>query len=352
MKNLVRKLYRRIVKREKIKNKLNIADIEKFREFDQYELDIVICKRKSIHIESKLPSEPPEGITYEFGPSGYTGEIASDYCVIPTTYRNVNNYCHWSFSELPFLFLAFESNTRNIVLPDSIIDAKLPFQRRWMEILYTMHPEKNIMRISNTNFPENSLIPVNHDTSLSKKPIGKTQYKWYHRSRATPYLINRIEQVYQCQFNSINKGTEIPYVYINRRTRRLKNEIETQNLLVALGFEIINLEDLSLDEQVCIFAKAKLIVGFHGAGLANLIYANKSTKVLEIVDKNCVYPCYLDGIVIPGSKATRTHFHMLCEMKGLEYYSIESKDFELDLKNLKGILIRAMKKQNELLHHA
>ncbi len=326
---------------------LDTDKIQRYREFDEYELDIEVYGRKSIYIASKLPSEPPEGITYEFGPSGYMGEISSNYCAIPTTFRNFNNYCHWSFSEIPFLFLAFESGVENIVLPDALIDANLPFQKRWLELLCSMYPSKNILRISKTRFPEDALIPVNHDTSKSTRPVGNTQYMWYHRSRATPYLIDRIENRYQTQFHSRLKGLDIPHFYINRTTRRLKNEREVQKLVKELGFEIVNLDELTLDEQVYLFSQAKTIVGFHGAGLANLLYANQSAQVFEIVDKDCVYPCYVDGLVIRGKKATRTYFHMLSEMKGLDYAALESNDYVLDLNYLREKLSAAVSMKHE-----
>ncbi len=79
------------------------------------------------------------------------------------------------------------------------------------------------------------------------------------------------------------------------------------------------------------FHHAKIIIGFHGAGLTNVLFCSDSAIVFEIVDKDCVSPCYLDGIFITGRKATRTYFHMLSEMKQLEYYAVESHEYTLDL---------------------
>lgn len=317
--------------------------IEESREFDNYYLDIEIYGEKKIHIASKLPSEPPNGITYRFGPSGYFGNPSSNFCVIPTTWRNVNNYCHWNFSELPFLFLAFESAATNIVLPDAIIDAEQAFQKRWMEILRMLNPNKKIHRISQLKYPKDSMFPVNHDTSTNTSAIGKCLYKHYHHSRATPYLIDRIDSKYKKHFKKVDSSFEgFDHLYINRVSRRLKNELEIQKILMNLGFKIVNLEELSLDEQVYIFSNAKTIAGFHGAGLSNILYANKSARVFEIVDADCVYPCYLDGVVIPGKKATRTYFHMLSVMKGIDYHVIESDDYYLNESDFKNKLITTM----------
>lgn len=340
MNSIFKKIHKKIFSK---KETLNIQDIEKYREFDAYTLDIEVHCGQNVFVSSKLPSEPPQGITYKFGPSGYVGCPSSNYCVIPVAWRNTNNYCHWNFSELPFLFLAFESNVKNLVFPDIIIESKLPFQKRWLDLLTTLYPDKNINSISKTIFPEKALIPINHDTSNCTEPIGKCEYRHYHHGRATPYLIDRIDTTYKNYFMSSTKIIKTPQlIYINRSNRRLKNESELQKMLQEIGFEIVNLEELILDEQVLFFSNAKIIIGFHGAGLSNLLFASNSTKVFEIVDQDCVYPCYKDGVVVPGKKATRTYFHMLCEMKEIAYESIESKKYILDINNFKNKLTKIL----------
>ena len=324
---------------------ISLHDVRKYREFDHYELALEAYPAKKVHIDSKLPSEPPGGITYEFGPSGYVGDISSDYCTIPSTWREPDNYCHWNFSELPFLFLAFESKAHNIILPDLLIDGKMPFQKKWMELLYEKHPEKKVIRLSKTKVPKNTMIPVNHDTSTSNKAIGKCEYKYYHHGRATPYLIARVNE-YKNDFDF--SGITVKHgdlIYINRPNRRLQNELEVQSMVKELGFEIVTLEDLVLEEQILLFLNAKTIIGFHGAGLANLLFCNDgSTQVFEFADIDCVYPCYLDGKVISGEKATRTYFHMLSVMKNLEYHCVETIDYMLDLDAFKQELTAALNK--------
>lgn len=340
MKSHIKKIYRKLIY---LKDAKRVKYIEKYREFDEYSLDIEIFREQKIYLPSKLPSEPIGGITYKFGPSGYIGNPSSNFCVIPTTWKNVNNYCHWNFSELPFLILAFESEAENVVLPDSIVDAKQSFQIRWLEVLTMLNPDKKIGKISDVKYPKDSMIPVNHDTSTNTSLIGKCQYKHYHHSRATPFLIDRIESKYKRHFKYMdNLFEDYSHIYINRISRRLNNELEIQKFLTNLGFKIVNLEEFTLDDQVLIFSKAKIIIGFHGAGLSNILYSNQSAHVFEIVDSDCVYPSYVDGLVIPGKKATRTYFHMLCVMKGIDYHAIESKNYYLNEKDLRNKLITTM----------
>jgi capsular polysaccharide biosynthesis protein len=52
--------------------------------------------------------------------------------------------------------------------------------------------------------------------------------------------------------------------------------------LAPLGFELVTLSPLSLREQAALVAGAGWIVAPHGAGLANLAYATRGARVLEL----------------------------------------------------------------------
>ncbi|MDX6501679.1 MAG: hypothetical protein QOG23_4939 [Blastocatellia bacterium] len=74
-------------------------------------------------------------------------------------------------------------------------------------------------------------------------------------------------------------------VYITRRLaakRRLVNEDQIESLLHEHGFIIAELETLSFAEQVRLFAQAEIVVGPHGAGLTNMVWAPRDCKIMEI----------------------------------------------------------------------
>jgi capsular polysaccharide biosynthesis protein len=54
--------------------------------------------------------------------------------------------------------------------------------------------------------------------------------------------------------------------------------------LENLGFEKVFLEKLSVSEQISLINSADMLVGFHGAGLANMIWMKQDTKVFEITE--------------------------------------------------------------------
>lgn len=75
------------------------------------------------------------------------------------------------------------------------------------------------------------------------------------------------------------------HIYISRRqakVRKLANELELVPLLEDLGFAIVLLEELGFAEQVRLFSEAKVIIGPHGAGLANMVFANPGATVIEL----------------------------------------------------------------------
>ena len=82
-------------------------------------------------------------------------------------------------------------------------------------------------------------------------------------------------------------------IYIDRSDSqynhcKIINDTEIKKYLKKKGFKIIRLSEYSLKEQISIFKNCNLVVGPHGAGLANLIFCKKKTKVLEI--KNIGHP--------------------------------------------------------------
>lgn len=87
-----------------------------------------------------------------------------------------------------------------------------------------------------------------------------------------------------------------PFVYIERgdsvNARRLLNESELYNTLKPLGFESYRLAELSVRDQIALFSNARMIVGVHGAGFANLAFTAKGTVVYELFASNYVLLMY------------------------------------------------------------
>ena len=85
-----------------------------------------------------------------------------------------------------------------------------------------------------------------------------------------------------------------PRVYISRPQsagRHVINEDEVLQALAPWGFKTYTLEKMSFAHQVRLFSQAEMVVAPHGAGLANIVFAENLSGVIEIFGA-CVNPLY------------------------------------------------------------
>jgi hypothetical protein len=85
-----------------------------------------------------------------------------------------------------------------------------------------------------------------------------------------------------------------PMLYIARpdtNSRPLRNEEALVARLLRLGVTPVVLSRLSLDQQIMLFRHAKLIIGPHGGGLANLVFARPGAVLYELMPSHYVNPC-------------------------------------------------------------
>jgi capsular polysaccharide biosynthesis protein len=98
-------------------------------------------------------------------------------------------------------------------------------------------------------------------------------------------------------------------LYVSRRDaarRRISNEEALESALRAQGFETVVAGELSFAEQVATFRDADMIVGPHGAALANLAFAGSGAAVLEL----------------QHPRTERTYYRELAERLGIHYASM------------------------------
>jgi capsular polysaccharide biosynthesis protein len=115
-------------------------------------------------------------------------------------------------------------------------------------------------------------------------------------------------------------------LYVSRRgARRILNEDELIAALEPLGFEVARPDELDLPTQVALFSEATIIVGPHGAGLTNMVFA-RSGAVLELFPPEWV----------------GWHYYMLAQAAGHRYWYVigrgaadraspRARNFEVDV---------------------
>lgn len=84
-------------------------------------------------------------------------------------------------------------------------------------------------------------------------------------------------------------------IFVSRekaRTRKITNRAEVSTVLEEYYIKTYTTEDLRFDEQVELFSRASLIVGVHGAGLTDLIWAD-DCAIVEIFN-DVIKPPYFE----------------------------------------------------------
>jgi hypothetical protein len=73
-----------------------------------------------------------------------------------------------------------------------------------------------------------------------------------------------------------------PLIYIQRRgRRRIRNEDQVTAFMASRGIVAVDLDRMSIVEQIGCFRHARLVVGSHGAGLTNLIFSERA-QIVEL----------------------------------------------------------------------
>jgi hypothetical protein len=88
--------------------------------------------------------------------------------------------------------------------------------------------------------------------------------------------------------------------------RRLLNEDECAAALRDLGVELLVTDAMSLSEEVALFRSAELVVGAHGAGLTNIVFAPEGAALVELVPST-----YWDSIFAQLASVKRQRYAFL-----------------------------------------
>ncbi|MEM9908804.1 MAG: glycosyltransferase family 61 protein [Cyanobacteria bacterium P01_D01_bin.44] len=77
--------------------------------------------------------------------------------------------------------------------------------------------------------------------------------------------------------------------------RKVANEAQLRALLSAYGFQAVIADNLSLSNQATLFNESKYVISPHGATLANIVFCEPGTRILELfnrMDRSAWRPVY------------------------------------------------------------
>ncbi len=136
-----------------------------------------------------------------------------------------------------------------------------------------------------------NVTPVKRDTLYRIEHLLFTPYKSRQFAGYLPEYYVKAYREAVCPKRP-SRGDKRILISRLRSRRHIRNENELMRCLGGRGFSAYILEDLPLQAQIELFYDAEVVIGTHGAGLANLIFA-PSTKVVELFPKRYVVPTYL-----------------------------------------------------------
>lgn len=237
---------------------------------------------------------------------GFTGirvrprESTYDYAVSMLN-PHASNYFHWTAEHVPRLRSISAVDALQAEDVELIIESTAPaFVDESLSLLgYTdyFEWEGGVTNIKALVVPDHRLRSRNDQYVISPSDL-----RWL-RDEATTAV------------EATNTGSSDEYVYISREdaeTRRVSDESELLRMLDRFGFEKYVLSKMSLSRQIQLFSEAELILAPHGAGLANMIYADR-TEVIELYGEDITQGRYY---LILANELGHPYYTLTCATEG------------------------------------
>lgn len=184
------------------------------------------------------------------------------------------NYYHWLFDILPRLSM--------------LLDLKVDFDRLYLQRAKRFQAETlSIIGLSDDVVldcdetpifrADRLLVPCHQTTGRRRYPVWVSERlrQWFLPGGGNRPATRRLYVARSAEYG-----------------RGLANEDEIVPLLESLGFEYVLPERLPFAEQVRLFREAEVVVAPHGAGLANIVFCNPDTAIIELFPPDMKYTYY------------------------------------------------------------
>jgi Glycosyltransferase 61 len=178
---------------------------------------------------------------------------------------------HWVLDVLPRL-LFVERFDRLRGMPLIVQRGITQTQRESLQIL-GIRPDR-IIEFNGNHWQVEQLYYIQPGMCANPTPLHA---QWL-RERFVPHSITRSRRLYVSRQDAT--------------IRRIVNEADLVKELVPYGFEVVTLGGMSFADQVCLFNEAEIIVGPHGAGFKNAVFAQPGTTLIELFSPSYINGCY------------------------------------------------------------
>lgn len=219
------------------------------------------------------------------------------------------NFCHWIVDWLPRLAFLGERARR----PDTfVVVPPLDAAYQWDTLRLCGFPPERVIQLDAMRGLRARRLLVPSDLAVIPHPGHK----------AAPWLTTYLRA--SLGFGAFLGGMQGPprrrKLYVSRGDaagRRVLNEAALIAALAPLGYEEVSLAQMPMARQIATFASASHIVAPHGAGLANIVFADPATTLVEIFPASygtaayyvlaaglgMTYASYIAHAVSPGGRA-------------------------------------------------
>lgn len=190
------------------------------------------------------------------------------------------SYYHWVTEYLPKIRALEEYERQTGETLPIIVENDPP---KWViEYLKLVNLDENIVQLSDSSAFVENLVSTPHRLRIGNCFNPSTSdLKWVRKKYRRAASAD----------SSLNSSSPSQRIFISRedaQSRKIANRQEFYNRLSDLGFEKHILTDYSIKEQIQLFAHADTVVGVHGAGLTNSLFANQ-TSIFEIIPSTWIW---------------------------------------------------------------
>lgn len=229
-------------------------------------------------------------------------------------------YFHWMTDVLPRIYMVKDKLSEYpLLLPISYKERSYIIESLKLvgtddEHIYWIENGMNI-KIKETLIPTHQAVTGNYNPTLMQK------------------IATWLSEDVECSQESRKN------IFVSRQkaqTRLIKNFDEVEKVLKQYNFEIVYTEDMTLKQQIKLFSHAKCVIGVHGAGLTNMMFAQRGARILELRKQgNNKDNCYFSL----SSVFDIDYYYQQCEAgieDGKEYYNVDISRLKENIK-LMGI---------------
>lgn len=216
------------------------------------------------------------------------------------TNTHANNYYHWVVEHLPRLRaiedgLGLHPTDVDVLVRDDAPTFVSSYLDRFGYATRTTSTGDATV-LDTALVPDHTFRSRNHEFSIAPGDVH-----WV-RQRVTEGL-------------DVDDGEFPKRIFVSREdtsNRRIRNRDAFERVLSEFDFETYELAELSVDDQIRMFSRAEVILGAHGAGLANQIFATDAT-VVELYGESLTQGIFF---LVLANELGHDYYSLLCPDDG------------------------------------